>query len=57
MQTSHFLRNEASKLFFTDPDTWYCVNGEWLGMAVIQATDYMTSTSYAAYNVYILIYA
>lgn len=32
MQTSHFIRNEASKLFFSDPEAWYCVEGHWLEM-------------------------
>jgi hypothetical protein len=32
MHTSHSIRNEASKLFFTDPEAWYSVEGEWLEM-------------------------
>ncbi|PVI03664.1 hypothetical protein DM02DRAFT_652435 [Periconia macrospinosa] len=30
MQTSSFIRREAMKLFFADPETWYCVDGDWL---------------------------
>ena len=30
MQTSHSIRTEATKLFFSDPDAWYCVEGHWL---------------------------
>ncbi|KAF2680725.1 hypothetical protein K458DRAFT_489639 [Lentithecium fluviatile CBS 122367] len=30
MQTSHLIRGEATKLFFADPETWYCVEGYWL---------------------------
>jgi hypothetical protein len=32
MQTSHLIRTEATKLFFADPEAWYCVEGEWLEM-------------------------
>ncbi|KAF1967786.1 hypothetical protein BU23DRAFT_559122 [Bimuria novae-zelandiae CBS 107.79] len=32
MQTSHLIRIEATKLFFSDPEAWYCVEGEWLEM-------------------------
>ncbi|KAF2447514.1 hypothetical protein P171DRAFT_429146 [Karstenula rhodostoma CBS 690.94] len=32
MQTSHLIRTEATKLFFSDPEAWYCVEGEWLEM-------------------------
>ncbi|KAJ4292518.1 hypothetical protein N0V90_009180 [Kalmusia sp. IMI 367209] len=32
MQTSHPIRTEATKLFFSDPEAWYCVEGEWLEM-------------------------
>jgi hypothetical protein len=30
MQTSRHIRREAMKLFFTDPETWYFVDGHWL---------------------------
>jgi hypothetical protein len=30
MQTSQSIRTEATKLFFADSETWYCVDGFWL---------------------------
>ncbi|KAF1962013.1 hypothetical protein CC80DRAFT_589468 [Byssothecium circinans] len=30
MQTSSFLRTEAKKLLFSDPEVWYCVDAKWL---------------------------
>lgn len=30
MHTSHFTRTEAKKIFFSDPETWYCVDAGWL---------------------------
>jgi hypothetical protein len=46
MQTSATLRHEASKLFWSDPDSWYLVDGSWLlrgGFAgeVHYATDFL----------------
>jgi hypothetical protein len=30
MQTSHFIRTKATKLFFADSEAWYCIEGFWL---------------------------